>query len=59
MGRLLLMLDEYPALRKRAMKILAGDPALFARLLSAHRGETSAAFLAGTSLRLGWQFLTA
>jgi flavin-dependent dehydrogenase len=59
MGRLLLMLDQYPALRKRAMKILAEDPALFARLLAAHLGETSATFLAGTSLRLGWQFLTA
>ena len=59
MGRLLLMLDQYPALRKRAMKILAEDPALFAGLLSAHLGETSATFLAGTSLRLGWQFLTA
>jgi hypothetical protein len=53
------MLDQYPALRKRAMKILAEDPALFARLLAAHLGETSATFLAGTSLRLGWQFLTA
>jgi flavin-dependent dehydrogenase len=59
MGRILLMLDQYPALRKRAMKILAEDPGLFARLLSTHLGETSATFLAATSLRLGWQFLTA
>jgi flavin-dependent dehydrogenase len=59
MSRLLLMLDQYPALRKRALRILADEPGLFARLLSAHLGETSATFLAGTSLRLGWQFLTA
>jgi len=59
MGRLLLMLDEYPALRKRAMKILAEDPGLFARLLAAHLGESSPKFLAATGLRLGWQFLTA
>jgi len=59
MGRLLLMLDQYPALRKRAVRILAADPELFARLLAAHLGETSAAFLAATSLRLGRQFLTA
>ncbi len=59
MGRLLLMLDQRPALRKRAVRILAEDPALFARLLAAHVGEASASFLAATSLRLGWQFLTA
>jgi len=59
MGRLLLMLDQYPALRKRAVRILAEDPGLFARLLAAHLGETSATFLAATSLRLGRQFLTA
>jgi len=59
MGRLLLMLDQYPALRKRAVRILAEDPGLFARLLAAHVGETSASFLAATSMRLGWQFLTA
>ena len=59
MGRLLLILDEYPALRKRAVRILAEGPELFARLLAAHVGETSASFLAATSLRLGWRFLTA
>ncbi len=59
MGRLLLMLDQYPALRKRAVRILAEDRGLFARLLAAHLGETSTTFLAATSLRLGWQFLTA
>ncbi len=58
MGRLLLTLDQYPDLRKRAVRILAEDPGLFARLLAAHVGETSASFLAATSMRLGWQFLT-
>src|SRR5260370_20706745 len=59
LGRLLLLLDLYPALRKRAVRILAEDPGLFARLLSAHVVDTSASFLAATSMRLGWQFLTA
>lgn len=59
MSRLLLMLDEYSAFRKRAMKSLVKDPGLFARLLAAHLGETSTRFLAATSLRLGWQSLTA
>ncbi len=59
MGRLLLLLDRYPSLRRRALRGLAGDPKLFARLLEAHQGEDSPKFLAATSLRLGWQFLTA
>src|SRR5260370_36290395 len=52
-------MDRYAALRKRAVRILAEDPGLFARLLAAHVGETSTSFLAATSMRLGWQFLTA
>jgi flavin-dependent dehydrogenase len=59
MGRLLLLLDRYPSLRKRVFRGLAADPELFARLLEAHLGEDSPKFLAATSLRLGWQFLTA
>ncbi len=59
MGQLLLLLDRYPSLRARALRGLAEEPELFARLLAAHRGETSPKFLAAMSLRLGWQFLTA
>lgn len=59
MGRLLLLLDRYPSLRKRALRCLAAEPELFARLLAAHLGESSRKFLAATSLRFGWQFLTA
>ena len=59
MGRLLLLLDRFPSLRKRVLRCLAGEPELFARLLEAHVGETSPGFLAATGLRLGWQFLTA
>jgi menaquinone-9 beta-reductase len=59
MGRLLLLLDGHPSLRKRVLRGLAKEPKLFARLLAAHLGETSPKFLAATGLRLGWQFLTA
>jgi flavin-dependent dehydrogenase len=59
MGRLLLMLDRYPAVRRRVLRALADDPELFSRLLKVHRGADSPAFLAGTGMRLGWQFLTA
>ena len=59
MGRLLLLLDRYPSLRRRAFRGMAGEPELFARLLATHLGEASPKFLAATSLRFGWQFLTA
>jgi flavin-dependent dehydrogenase len=59
MGQLLLLLDRHPSLRRRAFRGMAGEPGLFARLLAAHLGEASPRLLAATSLRLGWQFLTA
>jgi len=59
MGRLLLLLDRYPSLRKRALRCLGQEPELFARLLAVHLGEASPKSLAATSVRLGWQFLTA
>jgi len=59
MSRLLLLLDRYPSLRKRVLRCLAEEPELFARLLAAHLGESSPKFLAATSLRFGWQLLTA
>lgn len=59
MGRILLFLDRYPSLRRRAFRGMAAEPELFARLLATHLGEASPKFLAATSLRMGWQFLTA
>jgi flavin-dependent dehydrogenase len=59
MGRLLLLLDRYPSLRKRALRALADDPEVFARLMTVHRGEGSPKFLAAIGIRAGWQFLTA
>lgn len=59
MSQLLLLLDRFPSLRARTLRCLAAEPELFARLLAVHLGESSAELLAATSLRLGWQFLTA
>jgi flavin-dependent dehydrogenase len=59
MSRLLLWLDRCPPLRARTLRSLACEPGLFSRLLAVHLGESSLEFLAATSLRLGWQFLTA
>jgi 2-polyprenyl-6-methoxyphenol hydroxylase-like FAD-dependent oxidoreductase len=49
MGRLLLFLDRYPSLRRRAFRGMAAEPELFARLLATHLGEASPRFLAATS----------
>jgi menaquinone-9 beta-reductase len=59
MARLLLLLDRCTPLRRRVLRGLAGDPDLFARMLTAHVKETSPAFLAETSARFGWRLLTA
>jgi flavin-dependent dehydrogenase len=59
MGHLLLLLDRHPSLRKRAFHGIAAERQLFGQLLAAHLGDTSPIFLAATTLRLGWQFLTA
>jgi flavin-dependent dehydrogenase len=58
-GRLLLRLDQYSSVRKRALRALAKDPDLFSRLLAIHVGETSALHSLTTSVLLGWQLLAA
>lgn len=59
MARLLLLLDRCAPLRRRVLQGLAKDPDLFTRLLTAHVKDTSPAFLAETSARLGWRLITA
>lgn len=59
MSRLLLLLDGCAPLRRRVLRGFAKDPDLFSRLLMAHVAETSPAFLAETSARLGWRLITA
>jgi hypothetical protein len=59
MGRLLLLLDNQPKLRNRAMRALAAHPNLFARLVAVHVGDTSPGHLASTGALLGWHFVTA
>jgi flavin-dependent dehydrogenase len=58
MGRLLLLLDRCTPLRRRFLRGLARDAALFTRILRAHVGEASPAFMAKTSARLGWRLIT-
>ena len=59
MASLLLVLDQCAPLRRRVIGGLAHDPELFSRMLAVHVDETSPAFLAGTSARLGWRLIAA
>ncbi len=51
MSRWMLLLDSCPGLRRAALRALAAEPALFARLLKANFGQCSAG---REMLRLGW-----
>jgi flavin-dependent dehydrogenase len=59
MGRMLLLLDSQPKMRKRAMHVLAAHPDLFARLLAVHVGDTSPRHFAATGAILGWRLIAA
>jgi flavin-dependent dehydrogenase len=59
MGRMLLLLDRQPKLRRRTMRVLAGHPDLFAKMLAVHVGATSLRQLAATGAQLGWSLVTA
>jgi len=59
MGRLLLLLADQKTLRARAMRALASDTGVFARLLAVHVGATSPAHLAATSALFGWRLVAA
>ena len=58
MADLMLLLDGQSRLRSRAIRALAGHPALFGRLLAMHIGEISPKDFLTNSLALGWRMLT-
>jgi flavin-dependent dehydrogenase len=53
-----MLLLENGRLRRRAMRAMAADPRLFARLLAVHVGERPARGLFTNGLSLGWRMLT-
>jgi menaquinone-9 beta-reductase len=59
MGRMMLLLDKQPVLRRRVMRTFAKNPAIFERFLAVHVGETSGGHMAGTGALFGWKFLAA
>lgn len=58
--RLLLAVERRPALRRRTIRALAADPALFSRLLAIHaRQRPATAFFPAGAARLAWRLATA
>lgn len=59
MGNLMLLLDRFPALRRRVIRSLAEEPEIFANMLAMHVGSiTPGDFLMHGMLPLGRQILT-
>lgn len=59
MGKLLLIMGRHAGLRGRTMKMLAGKPAIFSKLLALHSEESPVGQWVATSAQLGWQLLSA
>ncbi|HEX6203686.1 MAG TPA: NAD(P)/FAD-dependent oxidoreductase [Thermoanaerobaculia bacterium] len=58
--RLLLAVERRPPLRRRAIRALAAEPALFSLLLAIHaRQRPARAFFPGGAARLAWRLATA
>jgi flavin-dependent dehydrogenase len=59
MSRVMLRMDAWPWMREQAMKLLSGQPQLFAHLLAVHLGERSLGdFLLRDAPALGFRLLT-
>jgi flavin-dependent dehydrogenase len=59
MANMMLMLDRRSRLREHAIRALAANPQVFARMLAVHVGAASTQKLVVTSALLGWQPLSA
>lgn len=57
MGEMLLAMDRWPELRKRAVSVLAARPELFERLLALHVGELESFHAVAAQATLGWRLL--
>jgi menaquinone-9 beta-reductase len=60
MTRLLLLMDQSAWLRRKVLRLFAGNPGLFKKIMSAHMAEAAQESLKATEvLGLGWQVLRA
>jgi len=58
-GDILLMHGRNERLRARSLRMLAGKPQLFARLLALHSGDAAWEDVLSTGAQFGWRFLAA
>jgi 2-polyprenyl-6-methoxyphenol hydroxylase-like FAD-dependent oxidoreductase len=57
MADMMLSMDRWPVVRRRALAAMAANPQCFADLLAGHVGSLHPRQLLGASLSLGWQML--
>jgi hypothetical protein len=57
MADMMLSMDRWPAVRRRALGAMAGRPEYFANMLAGHVGELRPMQLVRSSLSLGWGML--
>jgi menaquinone-9 beta-reductase len=56
MARAMLLMDRWPMVGRRAMRMLTGEPELFRRMLGVHVGaESLGGFLAAKGLEIAWR----
>jgi flavin-dependent dehydrogenase len=56
MARAMLLMDRWPVVGRRAMRMLTGEPELFRRMLGVHVGaETLGRFLVAKGARVAWR----
>lgn len=57
MADMMLTMDRWPAVRRRALAAMSGEPQCFARMLAGHVGALTVPKLAGAGLSLGWHMV--
>jgi flavin-dependent dehydrogenase len=58
MADVMLTMDRWPAVRRRALSALSAQPRCFAKLLAGHVGSIETSRLLGAGVSLGWQMIT-
>ena len=57
MADMMLTMDRWPTIRRRALAAMAGHPQCFANMLAGHVGALKPAHLMQAGMQLGWQML--
>ena len=58
MADMMLSMDRWPSIRRRALSVMAARPQYFADMLAGHVGALRPAQLVNASLSLGWRCMT-